>query len=91
MIAYEISYERQIIDPLGFRLFAEAGKVGLQPGDLGFHGLKSSVGVAATFRLGGATVAEVSLGWSAREGVHAYATGNTNNAGGVNVGLRGVF
>jgi len=42
-------------------------------------------------RLGGATVAEISLGWSAREGVHAYATGNTNNAGGVNVGLRGVF
>jgi hypothetical protein len=91
LIAYEISYERQIIDPLGFRLFVEAGKVGLQPGDLGFHGLKSSVGVAATFRLGGATVAEISLGWSAREGVHAYATGNTNNAGGVNVGLRGVF
>ncbi len=91
LIAYEISYERQILDPLGFRVFAEVGKVGLQPGDLGFHGLKSSLGVAATFRLGGATVAEISLGWSAREGVHAYATGNTNNAGGVNVGLRGVF
>jgi hypothetical protein len=91
LIAYEISYERKIIDPLGFRVFAEVGKVGLQPGELGFHGLKSSVGVSATFRLGGATVAEISFAWSAREGTHVYATGNTNNAGGVNVGLRGVF
>jgi len=48
----------------------EVGKVGLQPSELGFHGLQSSVGVGATFRLGGATVAEISFAWSAREGVH---------------------
>jgi hypothetical protein len=34
---------------------------------------------------------EISFGWSAAEGVHTYATGNTNNAGGVTAGLRGVF
>jgi hypothetical protein len=50
----------------------------------------SSVGVSATFRLGGAAVAEISFGWSGREGIHVYATGNTNNAGGVDAGLRGV-
>ena len=53
LVAYEISYERKIVDPLGFRVFAEIGKVGGQPGDLGFNGMKSSVGVSATFRLGG--------------------------------------
>jgi hypothetical protein len=49
------------------------------------------VRVRSTFRLGGATVAEISVAWSAREGVHVYATGNRSNAGGVNVGPRGVF
>jgi hypothetical protein len=91
LIAYEVSYERQIVDPLGFRIFAELGKVGVQPGELGFKGIKSSVGVSATFRLGGATVAEISLAWGGGEGAHVYATGNTNNVGGVSAGLRGVF
>jgi hypothetical protein len=91
LIAYEISYERQIIDPLGIRIFGELGKVGLHTGDLGFDRLKSSVGAAITFRLGGAAVAEISFGWSEAEGLHVYGTGNTNNIGGVTAGLRGVF
>jgi hypothetical protein len=91
LVAYEISYERKIVDPLGIRLFGELGKVGLRPGDLGFDNLKSSVAVSITFRLGGAAVAELSFGWSGSEGIHVYGTGNTNNVGGVAAGLRGVF
>jgi hypothetical protein len=91
LVAYEISYERKIIDPLGIRLFGQLGKVGTQVSDLGFNGLKSSAGVGLTFRLGGAAVAELSFGWSDAEGLHVYGTGNTNNLGGLTAGLRGVF
>jgi hypothetical protein len=91
LVAYELNYERQIFDPLGIRLFGQYGKVGTHASDLGFGGLKSSVGASLTFRLGGAAVAELSFGWSHAEGVHVYATGNTNNLGGLTAGLRGVF
>ena len=92
LVAYEISYERQIVDPLGVRVFGQLGKVGRQPDDLGFEGLKSSVGVAATFRLGGRTFFEISFAWGGGEGMQVYATGNTNNLGGVvTAGLSGVF
>jgi hypothetical protein len=72
-------------------VFAEFGKVGREPHDLGFERMKSSVGVSATFRLGGQTVFEISFAWGGGEGVQVYATGNTNNIGGVTAGLRGVF
>src|SRR5207237_6127981 len=88
---YELSYERQIVDPLGIRIFGQLGRVGLRTSDLGFDGLKSSVGAAITFRLGGAAIAEISFGWSPSEGLHVYGTGNTNNIGGLTAGLRGVF
>ena len=39
----------------------------------------------------GAPVAEISVAWGGREGMHLYATGNSNNIGGVTAGLRGVF
>jgi hypothetical protein len=90
-VAYELSYERQIVDPFGVRVFGELGKVGRHPGDLGFGGLKSSVGVGGTFRLGGRTVFELSFAWGGGEGMQTYATGNTNNIGSVAAGLRGVF
>jgi len=91
LIAYEISYERRILDPLGIRVFAQLGKVGREPDDLGFDNLKSSAGLSATFRLGGATVFEISFAWGGGEGMRTYATGNSNNIGGVTAGLRGVF
>ena len=91
LVAYEISYERQIVDPFGVRVFGELGKVGRNPGDLGFDGLKYSVGIGGTFRLGGMTVFEISFAWGGDEGMQTYATGNTNNIGGVTAGLRGVF
>jgi hypothetical protein len=91
LVAYEISYERKIVDPFGVRVFAELGKVGRHLGDLGFESLKSSVGVGATFRLGGQSVFEISFAWGGGEGMQTYATGNTNNVGGVTAGLRGVF
>ena len=91
LVAYEFNYERQIFDPLGIRIFTQYGKVGDHASDLGFSGLKSSLGASLTFRLGGAAVAELSFGWSHAEGVHVYATGNTNNLGGLTAGLRGVF
>jgi len=91
LVAYEISYERQIIDPLGIRIFGQLGRVGLKTSDLGFSGLKGSVGASITFRLGGAAVAEISFGWSESEGLHVYGTGNSNNVGGLTAGLRGVF
>jgi len=91
LVAYEVSYERKIVDPLGIRVFAELGKVARQASDLDFERLKSSVGVSATFRLGGQTVFEISFAWGGGEGVQTYATGNTNNVGGVSAGLRGVF
>jgi hypothetical protein len=37
-VAYEISYERQIVGPLGIRVFGELGKVCRHPDDLGFDG-----------------------------------------------------
>jgi hypothetical protein len=91
LVAYEISYERRIIDPLGIRVFAQLGKVGREVDDLGFDNLKSSAGLSATFRLGGATVFEISFAWGGGEGMRTYATGNSNNIGGVTAGLRGVF
>lgn len=96
-IAYGVSWERRIIDPLGFTVFAQWGKVGLEVGDLGFDRMKRSIGFALALRLGGRALAEVSIAWSGDEGSHAYATGNTNNAIGFGaraagtVGLRGVF
>jgi hypothetical protein len=91
LVAYEISYEHKILDPLGVRVFAEFGKVGRQASDLGFENMKSSFGLSATFRLGGATVFEISFAWGGGEGMRTYATGNSNNVGGVAAGLRGVF
>ncbi len=91
LVAYEISYERRILDPFGIRVFAQLGKVGREPDDLDFNRLKSSAGFSATFRLGGATVFEISFAWGGGEGMQTYATGNSNNIGGVTAGLRGVF
>ena len=91
LVAYELSYERQIFDPLGLRIFGQFGKVGGDASDLGFNALKSSAGFSLTFRLGGATIAELSFGWSKPSGLHIYGTGNTNNLGGLTAGLRGVF
>jgi hypothetical protein len=91
LVAYEIGYEHKILDPLGIRVFAEFGKVGREPNDLGFERMKSSFGMSGTFRLGGATVFEISFAWGGGEGVQVYATGNTNNIAGVTAGLRGVF
>ena len=96
-VAYGVSYERRLIDPLGFSIFAQWGKTGLNPGDLDFDRLKHSIGIALALRLGGRAVAEFSIAWGGGEGSHTYATGNTNNAIGFGaraagtVGLRGVF
>jgi hypothetical protein len=95
-VAYGVSYERRLIDPFGFSIFAQWGKVGQDVSDLDFDRLKSSVGVGLTVRLGGKAVVEFSLAWGS-EGSQAYSTGNTNNAIGFGaraagtVGLRGVF
>jgi hypothetical protein len=96
-VAYGLTYERRLIDPFGFSVFGEWGKVGLNPGDLDFNHLKYSVGVGFSLRLGGRAVVEFSIAWGGGEGSHTYATGNTNNAIGFGaraagtVGLRGVF
>src|SRR5262249_8367092 len=90
LVAYEASYERKILDPLGIRVFAELGKVGRHASDLDFERLKSSVGSGARCRRGGQTVFETSFGWGG-EGMQPYATGNTNNVGSVSAGLGGVF
>ena len=63
------------MDPVGLRLFGELGKVGIPSGDLGFAGLKSSVGVSVTFRLGGASVFELSFAWGGGEGTHMLRDG----------------
>jgi hypothetical protein len=96
-VAYGLSYERRLIDPLGISVFAQWGKVGPNSDDLDFDRLKHSVGFAITLRLGGRSVAEFSFAWGGGEGTRFYATGNTNNAIGFGaraagtVGLRGVF
>jgi hypothetical protein len=95
-VAYGVSYERRLIDPFGFSIFAQWGKVGEDVGDLDFDRLKHAIGVGLTLRLGGKSVVEFSFAWGS-EGTQAYATGNTNNAIGFGaraagtVGLRGVF
>ncbi len=97
MVAYGVTYERRLIDPFGFFIFAQWGKVGLDVGELDFDRLKHSIGFGIALRLGGRAVAEVSFAWGGGEGGHTYATGNTNNAIGFgaraagSVGLRGVF
>jgi hypothetical protein len=96
-LAFGVSYDRRLIDPVGFTIFGQWGKVGLDTGDLNFDQLKYSVGVALALRLGGRAVAEFSIAWGGGEGTQTYATGNTNNAIGFGaraagtVGLRGVF
>ena len=96
-VAYGLSYERRLIDPLGISVFAQWGKVGSNVGDLDFDRLKHSIGLGLQLRLGGRAVAEFSFAWGGGEGTHFYATGNTNNAIGFGaraagtVGLRGVF
>jgi hypothetical protein len=96
-VAYGLTYERRLIDPIGISLFAQWGKVGRDVGELDFDRLKHSFGFGFTLRLGGRTVAEFSFALGGGEGTHFYATGNTNNAIGFGaraagtVGLRGVF
>ncbi len=96
-VAFGVTYERRLIDPFGFSIFAQWGKVGLNPGELDFDRLKHSIGFGLALRLGGRAVAEFSIAWGGGEGSHTYATGNTNNAIGFGaraagtVGLRGVF
>ena len=96
-VAYGLTYERRLIDPIGISVFSQWGKVGLDVGDLDFDRLKHSIGIGITLRLGGRTVAEFSFAWGGGEGTHFFATGNTNNAIGFGaraagtVGLRGVF
>jgi hypothetical protein len=96
-IAYGVSYERRLIDPFGFSVFAQWGKTGREVDDLDFRDLKQSIGVGLTLRLGGKAIVEFTLAWGGGEGTHPYATGNTNNAIGFGaraagtVGLRGVF
>jgi hypothetical protein len=96
-VAYGLSYERRLIDPLGISVFAQWGKVGLNIGDLDFDRLKRSIGTGLQLRLGGRAVAEFSFARGGGEGSQFYATGNTNNAIGFGaraagtVGLRGVF
>jgi len=97
MVAYTVTYEMRLIDPIGFFIYAQWGKVGLDVGELDFDRLKHSIGVGLALRLGGRSVAEVSFAWGGGEGSHVYSTGNTNNAIGFGaraagtVGLRGVF
>jgi hypothetical protein len=96
-VAYGLSYERRLIDPFGFSVFAQWGKVGEDVGELTFTHLKHSIGVGLTMRLGGKSIIEFSLAWGGGEGTQVFATGNTNNAIGFGtraagtVGLRGVF
>jgi hypothetical protein len=96
-VAYGVTYERRLIDPIGISVFSQWGKVGLNVGDLDFDRLKHSIGIGITLRLGGLSVAEFTFSWGGGEGTHFYATGNTNNAIGFGaraagtVGLRGVF
>jgi len=96
-VAYGLTYERRLIDPFGFSVFGEWGKVGLSPGELDFDHMKYSVGVGFSLRLGGRAVVEFSIAWGGGEGNHTFVTGNTNNAIGFGaraagtVGLRGVF
>jgi len=97
MVAYGVTYERRLIDPFGFFIFAQWGKVGLDVGELDFNRLKRSIGFGIALRLGGRAVAEFSFAWGGGEGTQTYSTGNTNNAIGFGaraagtVGLRGVF
>jgi hypothetical protein len=97
-VALGASYERRLIDPLGFSVFGQLGQVGQDLGDLDLDldDLKYSVGVGLTVRLGGKALLELSFAWG-DEGFRSFATGNTNNAIGFGaraagtVGLRGVF
>jgi hypothetical protein len=96
-VAYGVRYDRRLIDPVGFFVFGQWGKVGETVGDLDFDHMKYSVGGGLTFRLGGKALLEFSWAWGGDEGSQTYATGNTNNAIGFGtrsagtVGLRGVF
>jgi outer membrane translocation and assembly module TamA len=95
-VAFGVSYERRLIDPLGFVVFGQWGTVGQDLDDLDFSDLKYSVGVGLTVRLGGKALLDISFAWG-DEGSQSYTTGNTNNAIGFGaraagtVGLRGVF
>ena len=94
-VAFGVSYERRLIDPLGVSVFGQWGKVEQDPGDLDFDHLKYSVGVGLTIRLGGKALLELSYAWGGDEGPQTFAMGNTNNAIGFGaraagtVGLRG--
>jgi hypothetical protein len=75
-VAYGVSYERRLIDPFGFSVFGQWGKVAEGVGDLDFNHLKYSVGVGLTLRLGGRALIEFSVAWGGNEGTQTYATGN---------------
>ena len=96
-VAYGVRYDRRLIDPFGFFVFGQWGKVAQDAGDLDFDHMKYSVGGGLTFRLGGKPLIEFTFAWGGDEGSQTYTTGNTNNAIGFGtraagtVGLRGVF
>src|SRR4029453_12286360 len=96
-VAYGLSYERGLIDPLGFSIFAQWGKTGQEVGDLDFDRLKHSIGFGLALRLGGRAVVEFSIAWGGGGGSHTKRGGNNKTAMGFGaraagtVGLRGVF
>jgi hypothetical protein len=65
------SFEHSIWGPIGVTFLADQGRVGLQPGDLGFSHLAHSFAAGVTLRAGGFPVVSFLFAWGGNEGTHA--------------------
>jgi hypothetical protein len=69
-VLLQAEFYHDIYLPLGIYGFYDVGKVGLQPGDLGFSHLRHDLGVGLYFRVQNKIVLRAYLGFGAGEGSH---------------------
>jgi hypothetical protein len=74
-----LEYEHEFLEPVGLLVFGDVGSVADGPGGWLDGGMKHGVGTGATLRLGGQTVAAVTVAWGG-DGVRVGALGDTNAA-----------
>lgn len=68
--------------PAGFKFLVDEGRVGLNPGDLGFHHLAHSYAAGLTLHAGGLPVVDLLFAWGGKEGTHVIADVSNSLLGG---------
>ena len=81
-ILLRTSFEHSIWGPFGAIILLDEGKVGLQPGDLGFTHLAHSYSAGLTLRGGGFPIVHLLFSWGGHEGSRTTSGIDTSLLGG---------